>query len=604
MDRCVNLLSGGFASEMVRYIESNLGTLSSEDKLALLLTQQFRHAGHVCMPAGRSMKDLVRLLDLDDHLITLLPNRPLELKESKIVGKPTEKKPFVLHGGNIYQSRFYSDEQALMKWIDERSTSERGQLSEQSIETLNDLFKESDLNPDWQKVAVALSALKPFLIISGGPGTGKTTTVARILALQIRMADTPLRIALAAPTGKAAGRMAEALSSEMQKLDLTEMERNRYPKEAQTIHRMLRGVETRGLLPPVREKKLPYDLIIIDEASMIDLSLMHRLVKHIGPDTSLILLGDKNQLASVEAGSVFADLCGKQSNVFKVDTINSLQSCGIALDAEGHQKELSPADDSIVYLTKSYRFHSESGIGALAEAVNKGIENVAELEGLLTSYSDISAEPFGYRSDDFKSLMLHLTNRLSEASVLEDAEEMLEFWKKEMWLTVLRRGLAGSDRLNQFTEQSLASKRLVKMNNGWYHGRPIIVTQNDYDTGVFNGDFGVCAKLQTGEDAPLMVFIQSGTEVKMVRPERLRYVKPGYFLTVHKSQGSEFGSVNLLMPKDRVPVLTRELLYTAVTRSRNSFELYGSKSLFVMGSQNRTERFSGIRSSPEGGKKK
>jgi exodeoxyribonuclease V alpha subunit len=416
--------------------------------------------------------------------------------------------------------------------------------------------------------------------------------VARLLVMHQRSSKKPLRIALAAPTGKAAGRMGEALKAEMKRLSLSDDELRNYPSESQTIHRLLRGVEERGLLPPVREKKLPYDMVIVDEASMIDLSLMHRLIKHLSPDTTLVLLGDKNQLASVEAGSVFADLCGKEGNAFRSETLDKLKAGGIQL-SESYAGKMSAAHDSIVYLTKSYRFDADSGIGTLAESVKTGLESAHAVDTVFREYDDIDHVPFSYTKDDFSGMMLNISERVSIASEITDVSDLLDFWKQQIWLTVVRRGLSGSDRLNQLAEQTLATKRTVRMNQGWYSGRPVIVTRNDYDLGVYNGDFGVCM-LSGNEENRYVMYVQSGAGIKKIRPERLQHFKPAYFLTVHKSQGSEFDTINLLMPKEYVPVLTKELLYTAITRAKKKFVLHGSRTLFVKGSNSSTERFSGL----------
>lgn len=588
-----DLLATRFDNELIRFIEEEYGEISPEEKLTVILTVQFRTAGHVCLPVERSVREMGKLIGIDPPIIKQLPDRPLNLSGSSIIGEPGKGTPFVLDGKRLYQHRYFKMEQALKEWIEKTSMPDAGQTAAINSELLNDLFDDDGQELNWQKVAVALSVIKPFIIISGGPGTGKTTTVARLLVLHQRSGQRSLKIALAAPTGKAAGRMGEALKAEMKRLNLTDDELRDYPSEAQTIHRLLRGVEERGLLPPVREKKLPYDMIIIDEASMIDLSLMYRLIKHLSPETRLVLLGDKNQLASVEAGSVFADLCGKKENAFRPETIGLLVSGGVNLSSHYLAGKMSAAHDSIVYLTKSYRFDAGSGIGTLADSVKSGIESVNVVDTILQKFDDIEHRPFSYSKDDFMQMMQSITERVNRASQISDVEELLEFWKQEIWLTVIRRGLSGSDRLNHLAEQTLATKRTVRMKQGWYNGRPIIVTRNDYDLGVFNGDFGVCVRSVEDENS-YFVYVQSGTGIKKIRPERLQNYRPAFFLTVHKSQGSEFDRINLLMPKEDVPVLTKELLYTAITRAKYKFVLYGSKSLFMRGSNKSTERFSGL----------
>jgi exodeoxyribonuclease V alpha subunit len=301
------------------------------------------------------------------------------------------------------------------------------------------------------------------------------------------------------------------------------------------------------------------------------------------------LLGDKDQLASVEAGAVFADLCQKRDNGLKLSTIERLHQLGIRQKLP-HRRE-SQVSDSIVYLTKSYRFDPSSGIGQLSQLVKNRHQKNDELESLFSSFDDISYQHFYYSKEDISSLVDDLIQKIKECSVINDDSELLTFWKKSIWLMVLRRGLTGTERMNRLIEEQLASRRVVMMENGWYHGRPIMVTQNDYGLGVFNGDLGVALK----EDDGVWVYVETGSEVRRFRPHRLHHYDPAFFLTVHKSQGSEFDHVNLLLPQKDTQILTRELLYTAITRARSRFSLYGDLNLFEKGIGRETLRFTGLR---------
>ncbi|REL33648.1 exodeoxyribonuclease V subunit alpha [Rhodohalobacter sp. SW132] len=576
--------------ELIRYLESEYGELSEDEKIAVALTSLFVRDGHVCMPADRSVEELIQITEPEKREYQNLNPGKLDLLHSKIIGKPGSGKPFTLIDNRLYIHRFYKQEQNLKSWIQQKSRSETGFSVSDSVKAeLDRLFPAEGKSVNWQKTAAALSLFKSFLIVSGGPGTGKTTTVARMLTLLQRTSEKPLRIALAAPTGKAAGRMGEALFGELQNLNLTDEQLRSFPSEAQTIHRLLRSVEEHGLLPPVRRKMLRYDIVIVDEASMIDLSLITRLIRHLDEGTRLILLGDKDQLASVEAGSVFADLCRKKENTFNPETEDLLKNLGIPLADQIPSS--SKIDDSIVYLTKSYRFDENSGIGQLAASVNRGIDSVQSTEDLFHSFDDIRFNSFQNRKNDFGKLTADIRDKVQSVQKIDTPEEALEFWKKSVWLTALRRGLSGSERLNRLAEQAVASARVVKMQKGWFHGRPIIISRNNYDLGVFNGDHGVCI-LQ--DDGNYRVFVQSGSGIKKIKPEQLTHFAPAYFLTVHKSQGSEFSQVNFLLPVKDTPILTRELLYTAITRAKKGFSLYGELELFIKASNRETERFSGL----------
>ncbi|NBC64821.1 MAG: exodeoxyribonuclease V subunit alpha [Bacteroidetes bacterium] len=577
--------------EIVKFLVSEYGPLTQDEKDAVMLTSQFMREGHVCMPVDRTQSELINIIDPEHEALKEGKSKRFTFKNSTVIGEPGSEKPLTLVGNRLYFTRFYRYEQYLKNWIQQKSIAGSALDTDADIKKeLDRLFREDSQGINWQKTAAALSLIKPFLIVSGGPGTGKTTTVARMLALQQRVSGKPLRVALAAPTGKAAGRMGEALFSELQSLDLSEDQLRQFPDEAQTIHRLLRNVEDRGLLPPVRKKKLAYDMVVIDEASMIDLSLIYRLLTHLRDDTMLVLLGDKDQLASVEAGSVFADLCGKKENIFTQSTVSALGKMGIDIQPSVHPP--SESEDSIVYLTKSYRFDEHSGIGKMAQAVKAGIRDKKKTAVLFDQFEDIQHQEFQYEREDFGNMISGLLGRITACADVIDPVDALQFWKRSAWLTVHRRGMSGSERLNRLTEQVLATRRLVKMQNGWYHGRPVMVTKNDYDAGVFNGDLGVCMRDDDGE---AMVYIQSGSEIRRIKPDRLLHVSPAFFLTVHKSQGSEFKQVNLLLPAEQTPILTRELLYTAITRAKSEFRLHGSLTHFISASQKATERFSGLR---------
>ena len=581
-----------YEQEAVRFLQSEFGELSEVEVLSVVFVSLFNKAGHTALPLNLSPQEWAEWLDIPVEHRTNLPKNALttdEIRQSKIISQ-SDQVPLLIEDGLLsFQKSRFREKAILQKLGSLNSNISAGSNKIEQKEWLDKLFEHSIDKTDWQKTAAALSLVKKFLIVSGGPGTGKTTTVARILALQTKTSEKKLSIALAAPTGKAAGRMGEALNIELQKLGLPDDELEQLPREAKTVHRLLAGTEHRGLLPPAGKKLLPHDLIIIDEASMVDLNLMYRLMSHIKESAVLILLGDKDQLASVEAGSVFADLCSKEKNGFSPETAEALS--GLGMDVTGFINEQSSLDDAIIYLTKSYRFHEKSGIGALAGAVKSGQTSSNELMELFESSDEIKSKRFNFSSEDLSKLAAEIAGRVKLAVDISEPHRLLAYWKRNSWLSVLRHGLTGSNRLNQLVEENLAGKRIVRPENGWYHGRPVIITQNDYNLGVFNGDLGVCLK---GEDGNLTFYIETGSRLKQIHPNRLQHFETAYFLTVHKSQGSEFEHVNLLLPQTDTPILTRELLYTAITRARKTFTLYGNPELFSVAIQRKTVRFTGL----------
>ena len=584
---------GPYEQEALRFLQKEYGELSEPLQLCVVFLSLFIKAGHTCLPLDKSPQEWVEILGLEPAVKPYLKKdliRDSVLTPDSMIGQKGSMNPMILTGNRLTFRRYWYYENVVTQWIESnKSNKSTTDIKDRSVEILSDLFPGDPTQPDWQKVAAAMSIMKPFLIISGGPGTGKTTTVARILALHRRLSEERLYVALAAPTGKAAGRMGEALNRELGKLGLSDEELREFPIEAKTVHRLLSGTESKGLLPPPRKERLRHDLIIVDEASMMDLSLMYRLISHLGDHTRLILLGDKDQLASVEAGAVFADLCQKRENGLNLSTIERLKELGIRQELP--ERRESQVSDSIVYLTKSYRFDPSSGIGQLSQLVKNRHQKNDELESLFNSFDDISHQPFYYSKEDISSLVDDLIQKIKECSVINDDSELLAYWKKSIWLMVLRRGLTGTERMNRLIEEQLASRRVVVMDNGWYHGRPVMVTQNDYGLGVFNGDLGVAIEEGDG----LWVYVETGSEVRRFKPHRLQHYDPAYFLTVHKSQGSEFDHVNLLLPQKDTQILTKELIYTAVTRARNRFSLYGELDLFEKGIVRETLRFTGLR---------
>ena len=582
-----------YEREMLRFLEKEYGELSDDIRMCTVFLSLFIKAGHTCLPLDRNPQEWVEILGLDLENLSFFQNENIKISEvelSPIVGFDGDMKPLILAGEQLTFRRYWYYENIAGQWIKKNSSNKSTiGISDISVQILDDLFPKFTSELNWQKVATALSLIKPFLIISGGPGTGKTTTVARILALHQKLSDERLNIALAAPTGKAAGRMGEALNRELEKLDLSEDELRHFPTDAKTVHRLLSGTESRGLLPPVEKKLLRHDLIIIDEASMMDLSLMYRLVDHLSENTRLILLGDKDQLASVEAGAVFADLCQKKENGFLPETIESLAKIGIGTELPEHEE--SEISDSIVYLTKSYRFDESSGIGRLSELVKNQNQQNEKLLSIFDEYSDLKHQLFNYQNEDIQNILGDLKQKIENCSQIKTPEEMLEFWKESAWLMVLRRGLTGTERLNRLIEERLAADRIVSMEAGWYHGRPVMITHNDYNLGVFNGDMGIAIM---DDDESIWIYVESGPEIKRFKPQRLSHFDPAYFLTVHKSQGSEFNHVNFLLPQKDTPILTKELIYTAITRARESFSLYGSLDLFEKGMRRETLRFTGL----------
>lgn len=620
MDKSTNWYDAGVSEnwigrteqELIRFCESYTGGLSDTARLCMVFVSLFVKAGHVCLPLDRSPKEWLRLLDIETENPELLPDQPVDEADLKVFFPDGGVKslPVVIDSDKLFLEKYFKTEIIVAEAIKEKTSGKVEVVLNKELLDLSDtLFpKGSENETDWQRVAALMALRKKLLVISGGPGTGKTSTVAKILALLFHSDQAPAFIALAAPTGKAAARMGDALQKGIAQLPVSDDIKNKIPSEAQTIHRLLNQVRHYRLLPSPHPQKLPYDLIIVDEVSMADLELMHALLEASRDECRIILLGDKDQLSSVEAGAVLADICRKSDNSFSEEMADYLKEAGfLGLPV---QKQ-SSVDDSIVYLKKSWRFGNDSGIGRLAAAINNpGNSNKTDLSGseqqslfsnssenftdlfASSKSSDITHKVFNYDKEAFIQLFQGTEQRLKQCFD-KSAQEILDIWQNETWLCVLRNGKFGSRMLNRLTEEYLFKTGLIRPVNGWYTGRPVMITRNDYSLGVYNGDVGICI---IKDETPVIYLQGKDGVMKEIQANRLQHFEPAYFMTVHKSQGSEFGHVHLLLPTHDTPVLSRELLYTAVTRASRCFTLHGDAKLFEVGAERKTERFTALAS--------
>ncbi|MGD9009002.1 MAG: exodeoxyribonuclease V subunit alpha, partial [Desulfobacteraceae bacterium] len=470
----------------------------------------------------------------------------------------------------------------------------------------------------WQSVAAAIAAKSAFSVISGGPGTGKTTTVVQLLGLLQTIAlerEDRLRICLAAPTGKAAARLTASIGDAVDMLP--EAVRGTIPTDVTTLHRLL------GSRPDTRHffhdanNPLHVDLLVVDEASMIDLEMMAAVLSALPAEARLVLIGDKDQLASVEAGSVLGDLCRNAGKaVYQPATIEWVNT-HTGYELEKFVGAGTDLDQRIAVLRRSYRFGKKSGIGTLARAVNSGdADRVTAV--WYQDFNDIARLAISSTDDQrFARLVLdgapskHI--RAGYRAYLEcvqagpgeyesdDAwfQAVLEAFGRFQLLSPLRKGPWGVEGLNKKTAQILFKAGLIRRQEGWYIGRPVLVTRNDYTLGLMNGDIGIALPVKA--DSPSngktlrVVFPMADGSLKKVLPSRLNDVETVYAMTVHKSQGSEFEHAVMVLPEAMTPVLTRELAYTGITRARRCFTLAGPKPELLSESvQKRTHRASGL----------
>jgi exodeoxyribonuclease V alpha subunit len=403
-----------------------------------------------------------------------------------------------------------------------------------------------------------------FSIITGGPGTGKTTMVARMLTEMV-VREPELRVALTAPTGKAAARVSETMRQRLGTLDADDATRARIPAVAQTLHRLLGYRPWADRFERNEDNPLGEDLVIVDEASMVDVLMMDALLRALKPGARLILVGDHNQLASVDAGDVLGALCR-------------------AAHAAGRG---APLYECVTWLTKSWRFGEHAAIGALANAILAG-----DPEGVLAVCADGSHSDVALNSPppDTDTLLAPLLSHLEECLGADSPAALLGALERFRVLAPEREGRLGVEGINTAIERWLA-RRGHPVHERWYHGRPVLVTANDYSTGIFNGDLGVVWR---ESDSVMVHFPAEGGGTRAVAPAKLPLVATAWAMTVHKSQGSEFDEVLVVLPGHESRVLGRELLYTAVTRARLAVTIFASEAAIWQAVARPAERTSGL----------
>ena len=539
--------------------------------------------GDVCLPLAR----MAGQRPWPEHAFKLpsLADWRQQLQASPLVGSANSFAPMILDGERLYLARYQAYEQQLAEQLLSRAADLPSVDEAQLSESLTRLFAFNAQQPDWQRLAAAQAVRRKLAVISGGPGTGKTTTVVRLLAALLEQPGCEhLAIGLAAPTGKAAARMAEAIRNAKANLPVSEAIKAALPEEARTLHRLL---GSRGDSPQVRHNAanpLALDVLVVDEASMVDLALMAKLVDALPPSARLILLGDKDQLCAVEAGAVFAELC--EGRGFDAPAGADLQR--ITGQRVPVAQPTSRLGDAVVLLTHSHRFAGDSGIGELARRINGG-EVRATLSLLKEQRSDLvwNAEPTP--ADLLERLDRGYAPFLAAAKSADPHAAFAAF-NEFRALTAQREGSWGVAGINEALEARVKRRGLVASRERWYVGRPIMVRQNDYALGLFNGDIGICLHTEYG----LRVFFEGEGGYRPFAPARLPSHDCAFAMTVHKSQGSEFSEVLLILPEQPSPLLTRSLFYTGITRAKHKVEIWGLPARLSEAVATRAERAAGL----------
>ena len=555
--------------------------------------------GHICVDVDKIDKG---------ELVSVGYNSVLskkKLQKELLVSNGKEIKPVVLFNDRLYLQRYFKYETIILdrvkKFIENEQVEAELKTSELKKHTdlIKDLFKNSTGDSgenietiNWPLVAAITAVSNNFTIITGGPGTGKTTTVAKILSILFTI-NPALKAALAAPTGKAAARMAESLKNAT--LDAAEILKSKFVAlEPSTIHRLLGPIKNTPYFKHNSENTLNYDVVIADESSMIDVALFAKLLDAIGTGTKLILLGDKNQLASVEAGSLFGDICQAQNKInFFGKTRSELINWFITDPAQQIKSDhidnssAHPLFEHVVELKRSRRFSDDRGIGKFSKAI---IQN-----------NEVAIKDFFSNTDEQVIIDTTRSEKIFEEFISgyeafikeKDIAIALQKLNKLRVLCVVREGDDGLYAINKKIEKYLQRNKLIRLTGEFYEHRPVMLTSNNYELQLFNGDIGIIRPDVKGD---LKAWFEAAKgEVKSISTGYISNAETVYTMTIHKSQGSEFDEVLVSIPESEgIPILTRELLYTAITRAKHKVIVMGSESVILRASKAFVKRGSGI----------
>ena len=588
----------GYINVFDRKLSLFMQTLAGETHelmlISVALLSQAVSQGHVCLElsdmAGRPMRD-------DKGVIFHLPDSEewlRQLQTSSLLISDKGVMPLLLDSGKLYLQKYHWHEKQLAEMISTRLQGRNsGDLSPDVVALLDSLFPVLN-ETDWQWVAAVAALVQNFCIITGGPGTGKTTTVVKILALLLQN-NCELSIAMAAPTGKAAARLQDSVNAARSSLNCDDAVRQRIPQNAVTVHRLLGWMPDGQGFKYNRSNQLDLDVLIVDEVSMIDMLLMARLMAAVPAQAKIIFLGDPDQLASVEAGSVLAELT-RDTGKFSPD-VSALLKKYIPGLPEGESKADSRLADAVIALQKSHRFTGHGILGRFALAINSG--DAGSALSLLTD--EPTADVIFNRGHAEPTLVRELVRDAVECYQVyiesvrtgKEKADIFAAFDRYRVLCVRRVGLSGADEINRLIENALFAGH-QHVTDAWYIGRPVMVSKNMPEQRLYNGDVGICLESEKDTDALAVYFPQGDGSFRAYATPRLATVSTVFAMTIHKSQGSEFDSVGLMLGTEAASI-TRELIYTGVTRAKQSVRLYGALETFEAGVKKPTRRYSGLR---------
>ncbi len=580
------------------------GERSEPVMLVTALAVRAARLGSVCLDLNR-----LRAVNVDQEFEVDIPALPWPsldevlagLKVSPLVTGSAQSplRPLRLvdtdGGPLLYLDRYFLQEKTIRDVLEARATSRPAVDTLLLASSLVTLFRDpadptaGSSAPDRQRIAAAVAATGWTTVIAGGPGTGKTHTVARILALLFAQHGPALRVALAAPTGKAAAQLQESVRSQAESLGLPAT------LSAMTVHRLL------GWQPGSSSRfrhnatnHLPHDVVVVDETSMVSLTMMSRLMEAMRPTARLVLVGDPDQLASVDAGAVLADLVARRVTAAASPDLVSLIAQDLGPSGDPAEAALSPQERErlgagVVRLSRGRRF--SGAIAQLAIAVREGRPDTA-LDLLRSGVAELSFHDVT-DLDALRTDVIDSAAAVTGAARSGDVAAALKLLETHRLLCAHREGAFGVRRWSQQAMEWIGAATGQRLDPGhWYPGQPLLVTVNDDEARIYNGDTGV---IVAGADGEPVAAFQRGSEPILLHPNRLSAVQTTYAMTIHRSQGSQYDTVSVVLPAEASSLLTRELLYTAITRARTHVRVIGTEVSVRAGVEQQVLRASGLR---------
>lgn len=605
------MLSQSISSENKQY-KKNALILASASLSACI------HYGHTCLP--------LNMLDPDILFQGNYPELAYEAykKSGKLstenwqellfslsaVSNGSYISPLILENKYLYLYRMWKEECIIAKFFNSKNNPYLYQRKKIS-DILNQLFPAISTNIDWAKIAVAISLIKQKVLISGGPGTGKTFIIAKIIAAFLLLHCNKLNIKMIAPTGKAAAHLTESFNLTIHNfIQLNKKNENILSEKATTIHNLLgarlykKNITQDNYL--LKNPLLSLDLLIIDEASMISSSILAKLILALPKYTRIIFLGDHHQLCSVAPGSVFKDICSNINSNYSPEHCKILMELtGYILPVSNKFKLLQQYNnyrhiiDSTCILKKNYRFNINSGINQLSIAINLGDSN--RVLSILMSHQYIDLYYIRImKNKDYIKMVTHCAEKYYHyLQTLKQCNAMsiiniLKIFNQYQILCALNDGPFGTIKINYYIEQILHQKGLIKLNKFEknYIGRPIIILRNELSLGLSNGDTGIL--LLNSKNKLSAFFLCPKKIIKIIPIYQLPKYETCFAITIHKSQGSEFQNITIILPNQYTPILTKELLYTAVTRARKNLVLYATDQVITYSVNLNLQRHSGL----------